>query len=224
MDLALLVDEGTVREAWQHHEVSKTIGLNKRLLLNDDRRIDRLPGDHGPFDEQTVSNAVKGSKNLLNCLRLCNTAHAFGENGAVELGTNLGVSSAYLALGCASWEKSSTVVTGEASGARIEIAKELHRKCRLTNIQYVHGYFEDTLTDIYDSLSNFRLAFIDGDHTYGGTLRYYEEARIRMPAESLIIFDDIDWSDGMRRAWAEISSDNPSLHTLTLDGMGYLIT
>jgi hypothetical protein len=69
-----------------------------------------------------------------------------------------------------------------------------------------------------------RLAFIDGDHTFEGTLRYHAAARATMPAGSMLVFDDIDWSDGMREAWKKIAASCPDDQAFGEGGMGYVIT
>ena len=44
--------------------------------------------------------------------------------------------------------------------------------------------------------------FIDGHHDEQATIGYFEQVRPWLADRNAIVFDDIDWSDGMRAAWA----------------------
>ncbi|MBK6643902.1 MAG: class I SAM-dependent methyltransferase [Bacteroidetes bacterium] len=46
--------------------------------------------------------------------------------------------------------------------------------------------------------------FIDGNHTYEATMRYFNWILPKVRAKTMIIFDDINWSAGMQQAWLEI--------------------
>ena len=52
------------------------------------------------------------------------------------------------------------------------------------------------------------LAFIDGHHQYQPTLDYFEEIFRFSTPDTVFVFDDIRWSDGMKRAWSQIQSDD----------------
>ena len=133
----------------------------------------------------------------------------------LELGTNIGISSAYLAAAGGS------VTTLEASAARLALAKELHRKLGLRNVSYVQGLFTDTLQLTLESLPPIDLAFIDGHHLYQPTLDYFAAIREHAARDCLFVFDDVRWSDGMKRAWAELK---PQFEvTAEAGGMGIAI-
>jgi hypothetical protein len=51
------------------------------------------------------------------------------------------------------------------------------------------------------------LIYFDGNHTYEATLRYFNEALKKKNADSVFIFDDIYWSEGMQKAWLEIKGN-----------------
>jgi predicted O-methyltransferase YrrM len=51
------------------------------------------------------------------------------------------------------------------------------------------------------------MVFIDGHHQYQPTLDYFEMIYPKCNKNEIIIFDDILWSTGMRRAWEELKQD-----------------
>ena len=50
------------------------------------------------------------------------------------------------------------------------------------------------------------LLYIDGNHTYEATIKYFELALTKKDENTVIIFDDIYWSAGMTKAWQEIKN------------------
>jgi hypothetical protein len=51
------------------------------------------------------------------------------------------------------------------------------------------------------------MLFIDGNHSYEATMRYFELSKPFLNNESMVVFDDIYWSKGMTRAWEQIKAD-----------------
>lgn len=117
----------------------------------------------------------------------------YGHRGVVELGTNLGISSAYLAIGARSNSPIARIITGDISGKRLNFAREVHRKLELDNFEYIEGDFLNTAEAIFTTINGWGLAFIDGDHTYKGTTRYYSLSVQTGLPKSVVVFDDIAW-------------------------------
>jgi hypothetical protein len=65
------------------------------------------------------------------------------------------------------------------------------------------------------SLSHIDLAYIDGNHRYEPTLRYFQQLLPKKQHHSIFIFDDIHWSAEMEKAWSEIKA-HPEV-TLSID-------
>jgi predicted O-methyltransferase YrrM len=57
--------------------------------------------------------------------------------------------------------------------------------------------------------------FVDGNHQKEATLRYFKLCLPKVHENSLLIFDDIYWSRGMKEAWNEIKA-HPEV-TVTVD-------
>lgn len=190
---------------WEHDERIKSVIRVRTRLRNTPGYVMDYLGNAGKFDDQKISIALNGSKNHHNCLILCELAFLYGARGVVELGTNLGISSTYLAIGARSKNSKAKITTGDCSGKRLNIARSVHADCNLTNIEYIEGLFEDTADRIFNTIPDWSFAFIDGDHTFEGTIKYYEIACKTGKPGNCIVFDDVEWSGGMIAAWQEIS-------------------
>ena len=99
------------------------------------------------------------------------------------------------------------MVTLDASAYRQRLAKEIHANLGLDNISYVTGLFTDTLQPTLTDMGTVDLAFIDGHHQYQPTLDYLEEILKFSTPDTVFVFDDIRWSEGMKQAWDEIRAD-----------------
>jgi predicted O-methyltransferase YrrM len=64
------------------------------------------------------------------------------------------------------------------------------------------------------------LAFIDGNHRLSPTLKYFETILPKTHADSIIIFDDIHWSEEMEQAWEKIRTDECVRLSIDLFFMG----
>ena len=59
------------------------------------------------------------------------------------------------------------------------------------------------------------MAFIDGNHQKKPTINYFEEILKYANNNTIFIFDDIHWSQGMESAWEYIKAHEKT--TLTID-------
>lgn len=129
----------------------------------------------------------------------------------LELGTSLGITTAYLA----SARETSSVVTMEGAPSVASVARENFEKIGLKNIELIEGNFDITLTDTIHRMKYIDLAYVDGNHRYEPTVRYFRELLPAMQDHSILVFDDIHWSSEMEQAWDEIKAD-PAV-TLSID-------
>ena len=118
----------------------------------------------------------------------------------LELGTSLGITTSYLALA----KPDVKVVTMEGSKEIASAARKNFESLSLTNIQLVEGNFDNTLSSIISQLSSVDLVFIDGNHRKEPTERYFLELLSKINNDSILIFDDIHWSQEMESAWETI--------------------
>ncbi len=134
----------------------------------------------------------------------------------LELGTSLGVTTAYLAAA----KLASVVVTMEGSKAVAKVAKNNFCNLNLPNIRLVEGNFDETLPATVKETGKVDLAFIDGNHRYEPTVRYYRQLLPAVHEQSILIFDDIHWSKEMEQAWDEICKDPAVMVSIDLFFIG----
>jgi predicted O-methyltransferase YrrM len=134
----------------------------------------------------------------------------------IEMGTSLGISTHYLALGNAA----SRITTIEADTALASVASEGFTRCQLTNTGLINGLFDNYLPSLEGKLDAMTMVFIDGDHSYESTLKWVRFFLAEISAGSIIVLDDINWSAGMRQAWKEIRQMAQNCHTIDLFRMG----
>jgi predicted O-methyltransferase YrrM len=134
----------------------------------------------------------------------------------LELGTSLGMSTAYLASG----DSKSVVVTGEGNQFIATKAQNNFNELGLENIRIVTGNFNNTLPQMVSGLPRVDLAFIDGNHREQPTLNYFNQLLDKIPASCILIFDDIHWSRGMESAWDHIRKHSSVMLSIDLFAMG----
>ena len=118
----------------------------------------------------------------------------------IELGTSLGITSCYLAAA----GEDVALHTLEGATTIANIARENFKEAGLNNIYLVQGNFEQTLPALINEQGPPDLVFIDGNHRKTPTLAYFEMFRNKAHENTILIFDDIHWSEEMEEAWQEI--------------------
>jgi predicted O-methyltransferase YrrM len=142
-------------------------------------------------------------------------AHHYRPATVLELGTSLGLSTAYLAAGASG----ARVISIEGSGSIREAAAENLHSLGLAP-ELVKGNFDEVLEPLLRRIGPVGLAFVDGNHRYEPTLRYFHMLMTQMSAGAVLIFDDIHWSADMERAWAAIRADSRVYMTIDLFFIG----
>ncbi|MCQ2342148.1 MAG: class I SAM-dependent methyltransferase [Paludibacteraceae bacterium] len=135
----------------------------------------------------------------------------------VELGTSLGLTTAYLA----SVDSRNRVVSFEGSDEIAQMATLNWQHLQLHNISLQIGPIDDTLHN-YAKRAHARIDFvlIDANHTGAATLRYFEWLLPLMDTNGIIAIDDIRYSQDMYRAWKRIVSHEGVTATMDLGQMG----
>lgn len=190
-----------VRETLRNRRIEE----ERLLLLSNNAPL--LSGNHGlpgPFDAgTTISKACKASMPRRSSEFLGSLVKVFSPKVGLELGTNVGISAAYIASAMPGGE----LVTLEASPYRIAQARNLHRVLGLSNVDYVQGLFAETLPTTLQGIDGIDFALIDGHHQYQPTLDYFDAIHPFMSPGAVVVFDDIRWSEGMKQAWSVLSTD-----------------
>ncbi len=121
----------------------------------------------------------------------------------VELGTALGISGAYQAAALA-LNGTGRLITLEGAEALATIARENLARLGLDTVTVVPGRFQDTLAGVLAGQPTIDYAFIDGHHDEQATIGYFAQILPQLSRTSVMIFDDIAWTAGMKRAWRTI--------------------
>lgn len=134
----------------------------------------------------------------------------------LELGTSLGISTAYLAKG----NPKGKIYTFEGCPSTLKVAKKNLQNLELTNIEYILGDFKYTLSKNLNKIKDIDLIFIDGNHRKKPTIEYFKTCLNYSKNNTILIFDDINWSKGMQEAWKYIKEHPKTRVTIDLFFIG----
>lgn len=134
----------------------------------------------------------------------------------LELGTSLGISTAYLA----SANSKINVITIEGSKQLATIAGTNFKQLKLNNVKQVTGNFENVLPPVIDGCKSLDFVFFDGNHRKEPTLNYFNLCLQKANESSVFVVDDIYWSKEMAEAWKEIKNNDSVTITIDLFFMG----
>ncbi|MFY0672871.1 MAG: class I SAM-dependent methyltransferase [Bacteroidia bacterium] len=188
------------------------INAYRKSLLNDHSLFQKEDFGTGKSRQEKVSALARSSSIRKKYGALLNRLVAYLKpKNILELGTCLGVSTAYLAQnanklttveGCPNTQKSATK----------HFKTAFNHHVNFINIDFDRFIKNDNGT--YDFI------FIDGNHAYAPTLAYFNHLWQQLPENGLIILDDIHWSEAMEKAWNEITQNTPNLISIDLFQIG----
>jgi predicted O-methyltransferase YrrM len=209
--------KNVVNDKYRYPDYKKVYGL-RNLLKKDDSEImvtdfgAGIGGKGDAFIQKSVSSLFKNNsirpkygELLYRFVKQLKPTHI------LELGTSLGISTAYMAFAA----PDASIVTVEGCKGVAEKAAENFTRLGLTNIKQEIGNFDSVLDQVIDAMPRIDFAFIDGNHRKEPTIRYFESCLRKVENDTLLIFDDIHWSEEMNEAWKFIQSHQSV--TLTLD-------
>lgn len=116
----------------------------------------------------------------------------------IELGTCMGLSTRYLAE-----VTQGRLYTFEGAS---EILNAAQFKPFPGQVEAILGPIEIHLPPILSQLETVDFALIDANHTYSGTISYFNWLLPKFKGSSICILGDIHWSAEMETAWEEIKS------------------
>ena len=129
----------------------------------------------------------------------------------LELGTSLGITTAYLATP----HKQNNVTTLEGSETLCREARKVWQQIGITNIRPVIGNINNTLPELLKTKTTWDVVFLDANHSYEATIHYWNLLKNYHHNKSVFIFGDIYASKQMNNAWKQIQKD--PLVTSTFD-------
>ncbi len=188
----------------------------RKQLLADDSLITVTDLGAGSHVNNTKQKRVGDiAKNALKPPRLAQLLYRLVADAQpgniIELGTCLGTTSVYLQKAA----PNAQVYTLEGCPQTAGVAKKTFHKGGVNDINLIVGNFDDTLPNVITGLDKLDFVFVDGNHRKDATLKYFEWCLPKVHEGTLLIFDDIYWSEGMKEAWTEIKA-HPQV-TVTVD-------
>lgn len=183
----------------------QNIEYQRELLLRDNTAI-RVK-DFGAGSRKTVKQNRKISEIAKNALQSKRCAQALAKIifsyrpiQILELGTSLGITTAYLATA----HPKAHVHTIEGSENIAQQAKKTWEELDIKNISQIIGNIDSVLTHTLNTMKIVDFALLDGNHRYEPTIRYFQQILPHCHQDTILILDDIHWSEEMNQAWAEI--------------------
>lgn len=135
----------------------------------------------------------------------------------IELGTSLGISTLYLALGC----RTAEINTIEGDRQLCQMAGSIINTVLPDNrIHIHHNEFSEVIESWFTNKKEHLMVFIDGNHQKEATVYYCELIRKHVDKPSIIIIDDIHWSSEMLAAWEQICKIPEFTFTIDLFRLG----
>jgi predicted O-methyltransferase YrrM len=172
-------------------------------LLRDTTHLTIQDLGAGPQQGQATSRTVQSiARTSISPERFAHLYHRivrhFGHAHVIELGTSLGLNALYLATAGAQ------VTTFEGAPAVAGVARNVFALQPSARIRLIEGDITHTLPAYLASSGKVDLAFVDANHRYEPTVRYFQQLLQKVHAQSMLIFDDIHYTPGMQQAWEEM--------------------
>lgn len=133
----------------------------------------------------------------------------------LELGTSVGISTAYIAQNAKKIKSIEGIKSKSDIGQKISV--QLNQKT-----EFIIGNFDQILDDILIFYTKLDFVFFDGNHQKESTLKYFYTCLEKIHNDSIFVFDDIHWSAEMEEAWNEIKNNEKVRVSVDLFRMGLI--
>jgi predicted O-methyltransferase YrrM len=141
---------------------------------------------------------------------------------SLELGTGLGISTAYQAAGL-ELNGRGELTTLEGARAWAEVAEQglsslgLAERCRVEV-----GPIDETLARVLKEIAPIDYAYLDADHSEEATVKHFDAVLPQMAPGGVVVLDDISFSWEMWHAWTKFSRGERVSVSVALGRMGLL--
>ncbi len=220
----------------EEKKIISLIEQRRTFLLNLEKEIAVIDyGAGSPDSNRTKAQMMKGDQTTAFISDICKAStpvfwatflfklvRKLQPLACVELGTSFGISASYQAAAL-NLNGKGNLYTLEGSPEIAKIAEETINLLGIKNTSVIVGPFLTTLRGVLKAAKPIDLFFNDGHHDHDAVIQYFNEALQFLSNEAVIVFDDISWSKGMRKAWKEIEEDNRVIASIDLQTMGIVI-
>ena len=159
-------------------------GAGSRVFKSNKRKVSAIAKNAGI--------TLKRQKLLFKLIRY------FNSENILELGTSLGLGTSAMSFA----NPSINIKTVEGCPNTSKIAQTFFDEFKLKNTHLHSETFEEFFSK--NPSETYDLIYLDGNHHKESTLQYFKLLLERINNNSVIIFDDIYWSQEMTEAWQEI--------------------
>jgi len=143
--------------------------------------------------------------------QLFRLANLFHPKKMLELGTSLGISTAYQKTAVLNAE----MISIEGCPETAQLAQQHLQAFEFSNLDIRTGSFSQLLPTALQDLSKLDYLYLDGDHRRGASLEYFQTCLEYAHENSIFIIADIHWSAEMEDAWRQMKN-HPNV-TLSID-------
>lgn len=171
----------------------------------------------GRSGQRTIASIARTSlASTTKAQMLFRLARYANAKNILELGTSLGVTTAYLAA----TGSNVTCTTVEGSSELIQWAKSTARKVGLNNIKFMQGNITEILPEVLRQCEPFDFIYFDANHTYQHTMAYFNQCVENVQPNTIFVLDDIHASFEMDKAWREIMQHPKVTTVMQLNTIG----
>ncbi|MFT5168852.1 MAG: putative O-methyltransferase YrrM [Saprospiraceae bacterium] len=204
---------------YAYHEVETV----RKRLLNNTQEIEVTDlGAGSKFAKDNKRSIRQIAKTALSspsfCRLLFKLTNYYKPDTILEMGTSLGISTAYLRKGALN----ARLLSLEGCPQIAAQAQKVFKGLKLKNMETEVGDFSSTLPKSLQTLGSLDLVFFDGNHRKTPTLQYFNKAFEFATDNSVFVFDDIYWSKEMIEAWDILKADERVTLSIDLFSMGIL--
>ena len=161
---------------------------------------------------RTVANIAKNSATYpAFCQIMFRLVQHFKPKTMLEMGTSLGISTLYQSRAALD----AKLITLEGCPNVAHQAIRNFQRIKADNISLLDGEFDKTMPLALKEFPKLDYVFFDGNHRKEPTIKYFHQCLENAHENTVFVFDDNHWSEGMEEAWEEVKA-HPKV-TLTID-------
>lgn len=213
-----------VLEDQRHYYAFGAIDALRTKMLSSNTPIQVLDYGAGPSasfenqNEPTLRNTTlkkivqRAGSDARQGEMLFKMADLYAPKYILELGTSVGLGTLYIAQGGRSGAQ---FISLEGCPNSAEIARLNLRTLGVKNVEVRAGSFEQNLKKAVQDMPQLDFVYFDGNHQAAPTLSYFQICLDKAHKDTVFIWDDVHWSQGMENAWETIKKHEKV--TLTID-------
>jgi len=174
--------------------------------------------------KEMVKNVCKkGASKIKFCQLIYCIIKNLNSSSVLEIGTNVGISGSYI-LKALQNQTGVKFITMEGIPELCKISsKQFSSIVDNNSYEIKQGLYDYTFPILLKENHLFDFIFIDGNHNKKSTLDYFNLLKEKISNSSVFVFDDINWSKGMIKAWNIIKNDNDVNYSIDLYQQGIVI-